>query len=74
MFMTWGSTIHIFNLWGDNSLYSLAETFALSRVEKIVQSLLDSINKAADSDGKQHIYYCYLCIYTQAPSKCLSCI
>jgi len=30
MFMTWGSTIHIFDLGGDNSLPSLAETFALS--------------------------------------------
>ncbi len=30
MFMTWGSTVHIFDLGGDNSLPSLAETFALS--------------------------------------------
>lgn len=74
MFMTWGAQFTYLIFGGDNSLYSLAETFALSRVEQIVQSLLDSINKAAESDGKQHIYYCYLCIYTQAPSKCLSCI
>ncbi len=40
MFMTWGSTIHIFDLGGDNSLPSLAEAFALSLFVSFVGLIL----------------------------------